>query len=502
MKKLKSIKGLMIICFSAVVIVGMLFTGEIFYQKFNSAARNYADMSREQVLTQVQYSLETYIGNILEISNALVDQVMKRQEINKDNLVTQMKAIEQINPYISSLAVFKDTGELVVSTHQCKMPRKSEVQEQDWFINAIKEQEVVHFSTAHQQKIFSERAPWVISLSRSVSWYEKGRRIQGVLLIDSNLNGIKDICQLISQREMGRIYIATPNGEMIYGDGNVILGNEEGDRNLRTIKRMTYTGWEIVGIWQPQQGFVAWNEINELFIFILIIAVVICILIAIVITSKVSSPLYKRQKSMLLVKQEDSDIQLGDSIQSSVNIDFLYNTLDTLTSLVKKEKFEQIIVMTTALSKFYRIENNSDKGVITVAEEIEHARNYLQVQEINYNNKFEFEIEVEEQVLEAPTIKFILQPLLENAIEHDIQPIHYEGLIRLRVWQEEEDLIYNIYDNGKGMSAEMQERFLEEETKIRTMNQRIKRYYGSDYGMWIEGELEEGTAVYIKIPLQ
>lgn len=502
MKKLKSIKGLMIICFSVVAIVGMLFTGKIFYQKFNSAARNYANMWREQVLTQVQHSLETYIGNILEISNTLADQVIKKQEINKDNLVTQMKVIEQTNPHITSLAVFKETGELVASTHQCRMTRKVEVQKQDWFLNAIEEQEVVHFSAAHQQKIFSGRAPWVISISRSVSWYEKGRIIQGVLLIDSNLNDIKDICQLISQREMGKIYIATSNGEMIYGDGNVILGNEEGDRNLRTIKMMAYTGWEIVGIWQSEQSFVAWKEINGLFILVLIIVVVICTLITLVITSKASSPLSNLQEPMLLVGQQESHIQLEESIQSSVNIDFLYNALDTMTLLVENEKLEEVITMITALSKFYRIEDNSDNVVITVAEEIEHARNYLQVQKISYRDKFDFEIEVEEQVLEAQTIKFILQPLLENAINHGIQCIRYEGLIRIRVWHEEEDLIYNIYDNGKGMSEEMQERLFEEETKIRAMNQRIQRYYGSDYGMWIEGELEEGTALYIKIPLQ
>lgn len=262
-------------------------------------------------------------------------------------------------------------------------------------------------------------------------------------------------------------------------------------------------------------------------------------------------PLYKLQKSMKLVEQGNFDIRIEeggeyvvrelsktfnkmvvrtrelmdeivkeqddkrkkelDVLQSQINPHFLYNTLDSIIWLVEDERITEATQMITALSRFFRIGISSGRTVITVREELEHARNYLAIQKIRYKNKFDYKIEADPRTLEAKTIKLILQPLIENALYHGIEYIQHKGEILIEAYIEDNNLIYKIRDNGVGMTEETKNRIFDDDYQVKTkgsgvgvknVNQRIKLYYGPDYGMRIESELEEGTTVYIKMPLR
>ncbi|WP_070000665.1 cache domain-containing sensor histidine kinase [Cellulosilyticum sp. I15G10I2] len=563
--KLKSIKSLMIIYFTTIIVIGMLFTGVSLYEKFSSTSEAYASKAVDQLLTQVKYSLDTYTRNMMNVSNTLYYKIIKKQNIASNNFASEMNVIQTTNNDIASLVLFKSNGELIANSQYAKLKEGIDVTQQKWFQNSLNRPENIHFSSPHKQDLFEGHDQWVISLSRAVSLNENGRIIQGVLLVDMNMKGIENICGAISEDDVGSISILSSSGSMIYGDENQIgLYDEQlaywedgnytrridGKRLLVTVKTAGYTGWKIVATWRLDKILFTYTELNRFLIIVLMIGIVMCVIGTLFISSRLSSPLYKLQKSMNLVEEGRFDIQIDESgeyivshlaksfnamvsrikelmheivieqddkrkkeleaLQSQINPHFLYNTLDSIIWLAESDKIEEAIMMITALSRFFRIGISSGRNIITVREELEHARNYLAIQKIRYKNKFEFNIKTDEEALNAKTLKLILQPLIENALYHGIEYILEKGEINISVKVDADKLIYEISDNGIGMSEETRLKLFDKEQEIKTkgsgvgvknVNERIKLYYGQDYGMQVESKLEEGTTIYIKIPL-
>ncbi len=556
----------MITYFGTIIVLGMLFTGIMLYETFNQTAQKYAKQSVDQLVTQVKYSLDTYTRSMLDVSNTLYYKIIKNQNITNNNFIPQMNVIQTTNNDIASLAIFRDTGELIAATRYSRIREDVDVTQKEWFENAINKPENIHFSDPHKQGVFVDQDVWVVSLSRAVSLNEDGNIIQGVLLVDMNLTGIKNICSPISEGETGDVYIIAPNGALIYGekrtrllendmkgvetfaDGTKILKD---NKTLLTVKTAGYTGWKIVGLWQLDKILITFSEINNFLVRVLSIGFVMCIIGTLFISSRLTSPLYKLQRSMKLVEQGNFDIQLEEEgeyiaselsktfnkmvarirtlmdeivkeqdskrkkemevLQSQINPHFLYNTLDSIIWLVEDERVEEATQMITALSRFFRIGISSGRNIINVREELEHARNYLSIQKIRYKNKFEYEIVAEETVLQAKTVKLILQPLIENSLHHGIEYIHHKGHILIKVWAEDNELIYMVKDNGIGMTENVKDNLFKSQVQLQTkgsgvgvrnVNKRIKLYYGESYGMQVESELEEGTTLYIRIPLQ
>ena len=143
--------------------------------------------------------------------------------------------------------------------------------------------------------------------------------------------------------------------------------------------------------------------------------------------------------------------------------------------------------------------------------EIEHVRNYLIIQKMRYKNKFEFEICMDEDVARYSTIKLIVQPLVENAIYHGMEYMYGDGEICVRAYKRDEKLFMEVEDNGPGMTREQTENLLNGTLKssrrkgsgigFSNVQERIKLYYGEDYGITLESEPDEGTIVRICLPL-
>lgn len=562
---LKSIKSLMIIYFTTIIVIGMLFTGISLYEKFNSASEAYANRAVDQLLTQVKYSLDTYTRNMMNVSNTLYYKIIKKQNISNNNFTSEMGVVQTTNNDIAGLVIFKKNGELVANSNYISLKEGVDVTQQKWFKDPLFKPENIHFSSPHKQELFEEHDQWVISLSRAISLNEDGRMIQGILLVDMNMKGIENICGAISKDDAGSIYILSPNGDMIYGNkaeistyGDNFSTREDGnytrtidkERVLITVKTAGYTGWKIISVSRLDKILFTSSDLNRFLVIVLGIGIALSIIGTLVISSRLSSPLYKLQKSMQLVEEGRFDIQIDESgeyivsqlsksfnamvsrikelmeeivveqddkrkkeleaLQSQINPHFLYNTLDSIIWLAESDKTEEAIMMITALSRFFRIGISSGRNIITVREELEHAKNYLSIQKIRYKNKFEYYITADEDTLNAKTIKLILQPLIENSLYHGIEYILHKGEITINVKAASGELIYEIKDNGVGMSQETLERLFSQEQTIKTkgsgvgvknVNERIKLYYGKGYGMKVESKLEEGTTIYITIPL-
>jgi two-component system sensor histidine kinase YesM len=170
---------------------------------------------------------------------------------------------------------------------------------------------------------------------------------------------------------------------------------------------------------------------------------------------------------------------------------------------------EDVVEMTSSLSKLFRISINRGSEFITIAQELEHIESYLKIQKLRYGSKIDYDIKVQEELLQYSIIKIIIQPIVENAIYHGIKTMQGPGFINIEVKDVNNKICIIVEDNGVGMEEEKCKLLLEDnsvnETKktgigVRNVDQRIKLYYGEEYGIEIESEIFEGTIVTIWLP--
>lgn len=162
--------------------------------------------------------------------------------------------------------------------------------------------------------------------------------------------------------------------------------------------------------------------------------------------------------------------------------------------------------MVNALARLFRISISKGHELITLEREVEHAKSYLKIQNYRYKNQFTYTFDVEENCLSYLCNKITLQPIIENAIYHGIDRMVDEGLIEIRIREEEMAVLMTVTDNGVGMTEEQCREILHQEAKDRTgigiknVHDRIRIYFGEEYGLHITSELDEGTCVEIRIP--
>lgn len=199
-----------------------------------------------------------------------------------------------------------------------------------------------------------------------------------------------------------------------------------------------------------------------------------------------------------------------DALQAQINPHFLYNTLDSIVWMGEAGKNSEVVRMTSSLAKLFRISINKGKEYITLAQEIEHVESYLIIQQMRYGDKLNYKIEMDPALKKIRIVKILLQPIVENAIYHGIKQLPGDGMIEIRVNREDDKLIIEIEDNGMGMSEETIQKLLGGEINpeakgsgvgVYNVDQRIKLYYGDDYGLSIDSEVFEGTTITLTLPI-
>lgn len=202
-------------------------------------------------------------------------------------------------------------------------------------------------------------------------------------------------------------------------------------------------------------------------------------------------------------------------LQAQINPHFLYNTLDTIIWLAEAEQKEQVIMMVTELSNFFRTTLSKGRDYISVGEEESHIRSYMRIQQFRYQDILEYEIDIPPELHQYQILKLTLQPLVENALYHGIKNKRGLGHIRVSGQMDSGYLVFLVKDDGIGMTPE---RLKEVQAKIQqekidsdshtgssgfglyNVQQRIKLNYGSQYGIWIDSTYGEGTEVRVEIP--
>jgi two-component system sensor histidine kinase YesM len=186
-------------------------------------------------------------------------------------------------------------------------------------------------------------------------------------------------------------------------------------------------------------------------------------------------------------------------LQSQINPHFLYNTLDSIYFVAIVHGDDQIADMIMALSNNFKLSLNRGDKFITVEDSVRWIREYMKLQNMRYNDRFELIENVAEEVLPKKILTFILQPFVENAMYHGLEPKIGKGKIVLTGCQKDQTLVFTIEDDGVGSDDPS---VFDSGYGVRNVRERIRLHYGEEYGAEVESQKGKGTKVTVTVPFE
>ena len=530
----------------------------------NVSLVNRVDSSMEVYLRNIMKLSDMIYYGIVKNANLSEDSIGEKLTLLYNNNKEQ----------VSNIALISKEGEPISVVPAARFRKNFKAEDEEWFVNALNKTENIHFTLPHVQKMFEKGDNgynWVISMSRAVEITVGGSTEQAVLLIEMAYQGLDEVLDEVTLGNGGYIYLMDSKGEIIWHpkfeliasgrvkENNLVAagyddGSREevfnGTRQTVVTKTVGYTGWKLVGVIKGTGISLNMLKTRLFIVFVILLIIFIVILINSYISFRVTNPIRELEKSVKELEEGnlDADIYMGgsyevqhlgksvqdmkfrikglmqdivneheekrksefDSLQAQINPHFLYNTLDIIVWQIENEKQSEAVHTVTALARFFRLSLGKGKNIVTVKDEIDHVKNYLMIQHMRFKNKFDYEFDIAEDVLELPSLKLMLQPLVENAIYHGMEFMDGDGLITLKAWREEDELYLSVADNGLGMTEDKVEMILTGKSSsgngrgsgigVKNVNERIKLYFGEAYGITIDSEPDEGTTVIIHLP--
>ncbi len=208
------------------------------------------------------------------------------------------------------------------------------------------------------------------------------------------------------------------------------------------------------------------------------------------------------------VSNEIRNKQEFEILQMQINPHFIYNTLNTVKWSAKLDGNERTEQAVSALINLFKSTIRVGQTYISIREEIEQIKDYITVQSFRYDDGFDVSMNVDEGAYKYKTLKFLLQPIVENAIFHGLNMSERRGLLSIDVSLSDGNIVYVVKDNGCGMTPEQVEQMLKSPKErtgmmgigVNNVDTRIKMYFGREYGVSVKSEMGKGTAVTMVIP--
>jgi len=313
-----------------------------------------------------------------------------------------------------------------------------------------------------------------------------------------------------------------------------------GTKNLLNYHTNEKTGWKVVSIIPYNSVVQEVNKIRVITISLLVIGLIISIIFAFTLSRKITKQLgllrlvtekmekreiisgvdfnkedeigkigyrfveiYNRNIDLTFklyeskVKEKEAELM---ALQSHINPHFLYNTLNTIYWMAIKIREKPIAKIAISLSKIFKLTLNDGSHVTTVQNEIDQVKSYLDIQNIRFDHKITYHIDVEPSILERKMIKLLLQPIIENAVYHGLEQLG-KGTIMIKGYQESYYLLFEISDTGKGFDSKTFD-YNKMGYALKNINERLKLQYGDGFGLEINSEIGKGTTVYLKVGLE
>ncbi len=493
-----------------IIITTLAVASLIYYSVFLTTTNDLVSFQSSEINKQIVLNYEGYIDDVVKTIDYLQIESLQ-YEVVDDELDELIILSSEVQEDIVSIILFDVLGRTLARSENKEIIRN--VNLKDWFQTAIKEKDILHFSSVHTQDVFYDSNEQVITVTKAFEYMYKGDKRTGVMLIDLNFDRIADISEKTNLGKGGHIIIIDEYDDLIYSSSSVcstgncdslevvrdqVLGQVDStveDRPMTIqIDTITNTRWRLATVMNIETVGDARREILSNIIYILLASLFVVSITSSIFTKRISNPLNELKRFMMTVGEDDfydevvingqtEVVQLAESynemiskirelmekvvfeqnakrknelliLQNQINPHFLYNALDSIVWLAENEKNDEVIATVIALSKLFRITLSKGKNFITLAEEISHVENYLKVQHIRYRDRFEYEIHMDENTKALPVLKLIVQPLVENAIYHGIGGLEGKEIIRINAFTKGDFLRIEVKNTGYGMTDE------------------------------------------------
>ncbi|CAM4337886.1 sensor histidine kinase [Paenibacillus alkaliterrae] len=472
-----------------------------------------------------------------------------------------LSATQAIRPENIGMTLINDRGLIHAYGYELR-PDATPQSDFHWLSASEDKADLYTISQMHDRS-YSAREPTqpVFSFIRNIGNPESGAR--GVLIIDFKIEMLRDLLKNIFL--MGDIYndyasgviITDRAGEILYPYPAGLFVDEDYKRleqNYFLIQRYDKTtDWNFTAYFLKSELYKPIYGIRQIALSITIGSIIICVIASLIFSDRISKPILQLRNLMMKVGRGDFDVHykgksqdeigaLGHgfntmvrriqdlvlqvyeeqdqkrraevtAMQSQINPHFLYNTLESINSLARKTKQREISRMIVLLGKLLRMSISTFEDMIPIEKEVAYVRQYLEIHKLRMKEDFRYDIQLDPQLLQLYTIKWILQPVIENAVIHGLYPKQHAGNIEVKGWLGGEDVYISVSDQGVGMEAkallqlneDLEHRAIElakHHGKVGLFNvqSRIKLYFGPNYGIHVESVGGQGMTVIFKLP--
>lgn len=416
----------------------------------------------------------------------------------------------------------------------------------------------------HVNTLYENKYPWVVTIAKKEYSNLYARQVFVAIdfkfssiakYIDKVSIGQRGYCYIINSK--GEI-IYHPQQQILFSGlkkentdeiFNLSDGIHRKENNIYNISSLSSCNWKVIGVsFNDEITQAVKNQIIIGSAFAILFSLFISVLVYFILSRTVTRPVRRLVDSMqefekqaesfeyktdmsnvvefktlsasfehmvlmiqsLMEKVHNEEIVLRKTelkaLQAQINPHFLYNTLDSIQWMCEQDNSKDAVKMVGALAKLFRISISHGNEFITISDELKHAESYLIIQSYRYKNQFTYSFDVDKSVVGYMCNKITIQPFIENAIYHGLDRMVDEGEIKIIVRRQGKDIVITVKDNGLGMTQEQCKTILQKDRSdskgigVKNVNDRLKIYFGEEYGITIESELDVGTTVTIKIP--
>ncbi len=494
----------------AITLAAIIAITQIVYHYADDVINQSIAQSNEEITANAVTSINSYVQEMVTVADD-VEHLLKTYSLEELN--TRLFVL--LRNDIETIAVFDKNDIPVLTTGSSLMRDDISLTRQSWFDRATPGGDGYLLSQPHVQRLYAGKYPWVITLTRSVSWHQDGIQQTGVLMVDMNFNRIRDLCAR-DVENAGYLYLVDAMGEIVYHPKQQmiyagILPNEitaidaKRDETIVTeqngtvlsvcTQALTGVSWSVKGV-AELNGLATYDAGPGAFVVMAILLLSMAVLVGSLLLARlVVRPLHRLavlmervsdagetvlapengiyeagqlgaafnrmtiriQNLMEQIRTEQKQLHRSEmkALNAQINPHFLYNTLDSVVWLAESGDERGVVQMVLALSKYFRLSLSGAKDFITVGDELKQIENYLVIQKMRFGDAFTYEIKCRQEVCDVKIPKIILQPIVENSIVHGIGTMGEGGHIQIEAFQKEHELYLSVSDNGCGMKAEV-----------------------------------------------
>lgn len=559
----KTLKVQIALYFLITSLVLIMLVGSVFYFSTSSIIlSDKLDSTKASVEQSGQY-IEVYIEKLKVLADLIASNTDTKMYLSKQNQISHSRVMSLIGNILSSdkslvsIVIVGKNGTLLSNEISLDMSVSEDMMKEEWYVGAINSDHMPVLTSARQQKFSMDKESWVISISQEIV-DEKGENI-GVVLLDIKYQVLEDYLKNMNLGKHGYGFIINSDMNVVYHPDTSYFENQGKKEELlmiskknigydKTMGMLTHhyeiekTNWTLVGLSSLDDLYIIRRQILEMLFFASFILFVIVIGGGLFMAGRITNPIKNLESAMLNFEEGMEKIEIDEkgcyevvslgqhfnkmideikvlmaaikdnekylrsyelnALHSQINPHFLYNTLDTIVWMAEFDDSEKVIAVTKSLAQFFRISLSKGKEKISLGDEIEHAKQYLFIQKQRYEEQLSYSIDIDENLKSIEVPKIILQPIIENAIYHGIREKDGSGHIDIFVRVMDQKLTITIKDDGVGFDQlkPQQGKVKLGGVGISNVDQRIKLYYGNEYGLDVSSVIGEGTKVEITLP--